>query len=105
MPSDIMQKVLEAESACDEKKANARKEASAIIAEAEKKAEAMIKEAEAFAKRNSKAILEKAENAAQAKISDGSSAAKSEIDRLKAAAGEKYSEAVRRIALCLLQLS
>ncbi|MBQ7638278.1 MAG: hypothetical protein IJS90_05215 [Clostridia bacterium] len=105
MPSDIMQKVLEAEKACDEKKAKAREEANAVIAEAEKKAASMIREAEAFAKAKSKMILEKAQTGAEQKISGGSSETLAEIKALKAAAGEKYSEAVRQTALYLLQLS
>lgn len=105
MPSDIMKKVLDAESSCDEKKARAHEEANAIIAEAEKKAVSMIKEAESFARAKSKQILEKAESGAQKRIDGSSSETLSEIASLKAAAGEKYNDAVRQIALYLLQLS
>ncbi|MCH5197272.1 MAG: hypothetical protein J1E34_00050 [Oscillospiraceae bacterium] len=105
MPSDIMKKVVEAEKGCDEKKAKARDEANAIIAEAEKKAVSMIKEAEAFARAKSKMIIDKAQSGAQEKISGGSSETLSEIASLKAAAGEKQADASRQIALYLLQLS
>jgi|GEM_PF-3015550 len=105
MPSDIMKKVSEAESACDEKKAKAREQANAVIAEAEKKAASMLKEAEAFAKAKSKMILDKAQSDADEKVRGGSSETLAEINSIKAAAGERYSEAVRRIALSLLQMS
>lgn len=105
MPSEIMQKVAEAERLCDEKKAAAKAAAGEIVAEAEKKAAAMKKEAEAFARAKSNAIVRAAEAQAQAKTDAGAAADAAETAALRAECESKMPEAVRQTAIWLLEHS
>lgn len=105
MPSEIMDRVLETERLCDEKKAQAKAEASEIISEAEKKAAAMKKEAEAFAKAKANSVIKAAETEAARRVSAGEAENERSAAALKEASAEKLNEAVRQTALYLLELS
>ena len=105
MPSEMMRQVMAAEQQCDEKKAQARAEAAALVAEAEKKAAAMRKEAAAFAKAKKTEILKEARALADTQIRDKTAETEAETAALKAASQQKLAEAVRQTALYLLELS
>ena len=105
MPSEIMDRVLEAERLCDEQKAKAKAEAGELISQAEKKAAAMKKEAEAFAKAKANSILRAAETEAARRVSAGDAENEKNAAALKEASADKLNEAVRQTALYLLELS
>ncbi len=105
MPSEIMQRVAEAERKCDETRAAAKAQANEIVADAEKKAAAMRKEAEAFAKAKSDSIVQAAEERAAQMTAAGAAADAAETEALKASCKEKMPEAVRKTALWLLEHS
>ena len=105
MPSEIMQKVAETERLCDEKKAQAKADAAALVADAEKKAAAMKKEAEAFARAKANKIVQDAEQQAERIALQGETDAAAQTEALRAESEPKMAEAVRQTALWLLEHS
>lgn len=105
MASQIMDKILEAERLCDEKKEEAKKQSAEILGEAEKKAAAMKEQARQFSKDRAKAITDEAQKKAALLLSEKQAETQEKINEMRFACEDKRNLAVKQTALYLLELS
>ena len=105
MASEIMQRVLAAEQACDARLEQARQEAAETVQDAAARAEALRREGTALGKKEAAGILAAAQQEA-----DGVTAAEQEkseaaVARLQAQAASRRDAAVEETVRRLLELS
>ncbi|MBR0508870.1 MAG: hypothetical protein IJJ85_02020 [Clostridia bacterium] len=105
MASEMLNKVLETEQACDEKRKAARRQAADVINEAETRAAGMKKDAAGFAKKKAEEILAAAEKDAEDTLSEKQRETDGKIAALVASAADKKENAVKETAEYLLKLS
>ena len=105
MASQMMEKIAQTEQACDRMKENARREAAAILDEAELKTSQMKSQAHDFAREKEKHALEEAKlQTAQMKTRADAEIEK-EAQELRERCADKRASAVRQTALYLLELA